>query len=343
MSVTIREVALRAKVSVKTVSRIINNEPLVRENTREKVQLAMAELGYTPSILAQRFARGRSHVVGLLVHRGNISEYVADILRGLMEVCSAEGYGVSIFSYRSDEPDAPNGVLHLVRQQYVDGLIFTPGCDNSPDLLASLEELNTPFVCIWPQNITHSYPHIATQDRQGAYELTSYLISLGHRRIGFITGEMDHSDSAERLNGFKAALNAHRIEFDPALVQYGDFSFPVGVMAGRALLKLPNPPTAIFASNDDMAVGVYHAADQLRISIPTQLSVAGFDDSRLATRILPPLTTVRQPIAEMARLAAQLLIRQLNGEDVTNGSFVLSTSLVIRNSTAPVDARSTHR
>jgi len=342
MTITIRDVAKFSGVSVKTVSRIINNEAPVREDTRAKVQRAMDELGYRPSVLAQRFARGHSRVIGLLIHRGNNSEYAFDILHGLMEICTAEGYGVSIFAYHREQGQSGQDVTQLIAQQFVDGLVFTPGCDDVPEQLAELDRMGAPFVRIWPQRPELPYPSVSAQDRQGAFELISYLISLGHQRIGIITGEMDHADSPERLVGYQAALEAHQIAFDASLVQYGDYSFASGRMCGRTLLKQNNPPTAIFASSDEMAVGVLHIAHELGIMVPKQLSVAGFDDSRMSQRVLPLLTTVRQPVSEMGRIAAQILIRRLNGQTLAQTNVVLSTSLVIRNSTAPID-RNTSR
>jgi LacI family transcriptional regulator len=338
----IRDVAKRAGVSVKTVSRIINNEPLVRDETRSKVLLAMQDLNYMPNISAQRMARGESRVIGLLQHRGNVSHYITEILRGMMEICTAEGYGVTIYAYNTDKPNSRmlvrQEILQLVGQQFVDGLLFTPPCDSSDELLAELQAMSAPFVRISPSNPRLPYPYVNTQDRQGAYEMTAHLISLGHTRIGFITGALDHAESHDRLAGFKAALADNRIAFDPDLLQNGDYSYEAGLICGRTLLRRADPPSAIFASNDDMAAGVMYTAAQLGIAVPDQLSVAGFDDDRISSRIWPGLTTVRQPTYEMARLATQMLIRRLHGQPLETLGFQLSTSLVIRGSTRTVIA-----
>lgn len=332
MPVTIHDVARQAKVSIKTVSRVINQEALVKESTRAKVLRVMEELGYRPNISARRLARGRSHVVGLVFHNATWY-YIHDVMRGMLETSRQEGYSTLIHPCDINKPEDQAEILGLVEQQQVDGFIFTPPCDNAISLLNQLQEWQVPFVRLTPWDRERPWPYVAARDWQGAYDMMQYLLSLGHRRIGFIIGDPDHRASYDRMEGYKAALEMHRIPFEPALVKQGDFHFESGISCGSELLKADPRPTAIFASNDNMAAGILTAAHQLGVAVPEELSVAGFDDVRLTQQVWPPLTTVRQPIYESARWATCLLVGLLKREPVQPVHHELSTTLVIRKST----------
>ncbi|MFQ5614249.1 MAG: LacI family DNA-binding transcriptional regulator [Anaerolineae bacterium] len=332
MAITIRDVAKQAGVSIKTVSRVINNETVVSEDTRSRVVTVMQELGYTPNISAQRLARGRSYVLGLVFHNATWN-YIDDVLRGMMETSRAEGYGSLIHPCDIDRPEDQAEIMRLVTQQRVDGFIFTPPCDNASILLQKLQTLQIPFVRLTPRDRRLPLPFVAANDWQGAYDMTEYLLSLGHRRIGFIRGNPTHQASHDRLAGYKAALEAHQVSFDPMLVKPGDFHFNSGVSSGRELFEIRPRPTAIFASNDNMAAGVLAAAHQLGVAVPAELSVAGFDDVRLAQQVWPSLTTVRQPIHDIAKWATCFLIGLLKNEALDNLHYELPTTLVIREST----------
>lgn len=333
MSITIRDVARHAGVSVKTVSRVINNEPLVNKVTRARVSTAMQELGYTPNISAQRLARGRSYIIGLVFHNATWN-YITDVIRGMLETSCAEGYDTLIHPCDIDKPEDQAEIVGLVEKQQVDGLIFTPPCDNASALLERLQALNVPFVRLTPQERRLSWPYVAANDWQGAYEMTEYLLTLGHRQIGFIIGEPTHQASQDRLAGFKAALEAYQVALNPALVKQGDFHFESGVACAQALLEVNPKPTAIFASNDNMAAGALAVVHQRGVAVPQELSVAGFDDVRLAQQVWPPLTTVHQPIYDIAKLATNLLIRLLKEENLNLFHYELPTSLIIRESTS---------
>ncbi|HEY65374.1 MAG TPA: LacI family transcriptional regulator [Caldilineae bacterium] len=335
VSVTIFDVARHVGVSIKTVSRVINNDPVVSEDTRAKVMAAVRELGYVPNVSARRLASRRSYVVGLVFHNATWA-YITEVQQGVLETCRKEGYGMLIHPCNAKKSEDQQEILRLVAQQQVDGFIFTPPCDNAVALLEELEARRIPFVRLTPCVRQGPSPFVAADDWRGAYEMTEHLINLGHRRIGFIMGNPDHQASHDRLAGFKAALEAHRIPFNPALIQQGDFQFESGVTCARALLGMEPRPTAIFASNDDMAAGVLAVAHQMGISIPADLSVAGFDDVPLARQVWPALTTIRQPIYEIAVSAAQLLIRLLKGESVETSFYELPTTLIVRESTGPV-------
>lgn len=336
MRATIEDVAKHAGVSIKTVSRVTNNEPFVADDTRAKVMTVMQELGYAPNVSAQRLASRRSRVLGVLfplLFRNFTWSWVNDVQGGVLDKCSEEGYGMLINPCRIERPQDQQEILRLVAQQRVDGFIFTPPSDNLTSLLESLQTQRIPFVRITPRDRQAPLPYVAPDDWQGAYDVTQHLLSLGHERIGFIMGDPDHQASHDRLAGFKAALEAHDVSFDPALVKQGEFLFESGVLYGRALLEAKPRPTAIFASNDDMAAGVLLVAHQLGIRVPEALSVAGFDDVPLAQQVWPSLTTVRQPTYEMAQLATRLLIDLLEGNPLPTLHHEFATELVIREST----------
>lgn len=330
---TIRDIATKAGVSIKTVSRVLNNEPMVGEATYARVTSVMAELGYVPNILAQRLARGRANVIGLLCHNATRA-YIHDVLSGALASARPRGYGVATILVDPHQPSVQDDLLRMVVEQRVDGYLFTPPCDNAPPLLEQLHRRAVPFVRLTPHDRTLPLPYVSATDRQGAQAMTEHLIALGHRRIGFVMGNPDHHATHDRLEGYVAALQSYGISKDDALICAGDWYFASGVAAGERLLALTPPPTAIFASNDEMAAGVLQVAHRRGVKVPDALAVAGFDDVPLAAQVWPPLTTVRQPIQEIAKLATGLLIDTLAGTPPPLVRFELPTELVLRESTA---------
>ncbi|MBL8056438.1 MAG: LacI family DNA-binding transcriptional regulator [Anaerolineales bacterium] len=330
---TIREIARQAGVSVKTVSRVINREPMVGEATRNRVLAIMKSLNYVPNVAAQRLARGRSQVIGLLFQNATWA-YLHDVLEGSLSIARDRGYSIltRLVDVRTERDREE--LLQMVAEQRVDGYLFTPPCDNAPELLDALHQRTIPFVRLTPHNRELPYPHVTASDFLGAREITDKLIALGHRRIGFIMGDTDHIASHDRLAGYRAALQANGLSFDPRLVLPGDWQFKSGTAGGAQLLQRRPRPTAIFASNDDMAAGVLSAAHRLGITVPAELSVAGFDDVPLAEQVWPPLTTVRQPIQQIARQASHLLIDLLEGKTLPALHYEFPTELIVRESTS---------
>lgn len=333
MATTIRDVAKRAGVSVKTVSRVLNDEPMVSAGTRVHVQKVIARLGYAPNVSAQRLARGQALVIGLLFD--NVSqEYFNSVLKGSFSAARDTGYGLLTIPFNVCDQSERQHILHMVAERRVDGFIFTPPCDNRRELLDELARAKIPFVRLSPHDRRLPYPHVRVQDFEGAVAMTEYLVELGHRRIGFIMGTKDHSASYERLRGFRETLKKFKVKFDPSLVRQGDWTFAAGIACGRALLSLPRRPGAIFASNDDMAAGVLYTAHQHGIRVPEQLTVVGFDDVPLAQQIWPSLTTVHQPIQQLSQLGTQLLIDLVRRIAVKTVQYDLPTELVVRDSAA---------
>lgn len=335
MPVTILDVAKAAGVSIKTVSRVVNNESSVSPTTRDKVLTAIETLGYTPNPSAQRLARGHTGIVGLLIH-DTAPSFIMEVLKGVMDVGEARGYQSSLHRCDVTQPEQVARILRMAAQHQIEGLIFTPPCDTSDEFIAALKKIRFPFVILMSHDRDLQKPWVVTSNEQGSFELTCHLLELGHRRIGFIQGNADHQDTWDRLKGYQRALQTYGISFDSQLVRQGFWTSESGLACARDLLagyRESHEPTAIVATNDEMAAGVIQAAWQLGLRCPEDVSVVGFDDVPLAGQLSPPLTTVNQPIREMASRAMEMLIDDfLEGEGIIQHVEV-KTRLIIRQST----------
>ena len=327
----IEDVAEAAGVSMKTVSRVLNEEPNVREETRRRVEAAVARLQYRPNPSARSLAGQRSYVVAL-VYDNPSSNYLMEVQGGVLDACRSAHYNLVLGPVAYDHPDCVAHIVELVQHSRSDGLVLTPPLTDDARLLARLEEMGVPFASISPHTPRGRIG--VTLDEQGAvFELISHLVSLGHRRIGHIKGHPDHGASAWRLAGYREALRHAGIAYDPALVVKGEFSWDSGVRGGERLLDLADPPTAIFAANDDTAAGVIRAAGKRGLVVPDDLSVCGFDDTPISSQIFPQVTTVRQPTRDMGRLATQELLKAIR--DPAAGEMVrMGYALQLRESTS---------
>jgi LacI family transcriptional regulator len=330
MRSTIKDVARIAKVSTKTVSRVLNNERYVSADARVRVERAMAELNFRPSVAARILAGKRSYQIAL-IYDNHSPHYIHQIQVGVWARCVEEG--VRLLAQPSDaaSPLLAAEVGGLIDQTQVDGVILSSPVTDAVAALEELERRNIPYVRISPGSEHGRSSSVSMDDVQAADDMTSHLIALGHKRIGFIIGHPNHTASDLRLFGYRRALDRAGLPFEPKYVRPGAFDFASGEAAADVLLDLPQPPTAIFASNDDMAAGVLTVAHRRGMILPRDLSVAGFDDTALASQLWPPLTTVRQPTRDLAYAAASLLFA--GDEDRVHRR--LPHELVIRASTAP--------
>lgn len=326
---TIHDVAAAAGVSIKTVSRVLNNERYVRDITRQKVEQAMEELQFRPSSAARALASGRSLQVALLYDNPS-PYYVYNIQAGARQRCRELGFRLIFQECDVHSPDFVDEIKALINEMHLGGLILSPPVTDQPALLTELTRRGIPFVRIAPGIHSGPSPYAYMDDVAAAMDMTRYMARLGHERIGFIIGHPDHGSSRDRLQGYRQGLAAEGLVEDPALIRQGTYSYESGRAAAFELLRLPVRPTAIFASNDDMAAGVLAVAHELGMEVPGELSVAGFDDTDLARVVWPPLTTIRQPTRELAYTAADML---LSGEDAVTAR-ALSYELVVRGSTA---------
>lgn len=334
---TIHDVARSAGVSIKTVSRVLNDEPNVRPETRARVLAASESLRYQPSLSARSLAGHRSCLLGL-VYANPSSNYLFELQHGAMDRCRQEKFRLFVHQCSGQDESLARDVIGLIDQTHVDGLIVAPPLSQAHALIEALEQRGVPFVRIAPDETQHLSAYVTMDDEGAAREMTEYLIAAGHSRIGFIAGDPGYHASAQRLAGYRAALDAHGIPLEADYLGEGLFTFDSGKQAANALLRLRRPPTAIFASNDDMAAGVLSAAHERGIDVPRQLSVAGFDDTYVARIVWPRLTTVHQPSYELAFNATELLLQELK-DSAAPRAVRLPHELVVRESTAPCAAQ----
>jgi LacI family transcriptional regulator len=328
---TIRDVASAAGVSIATVSRVLNGRPDVATDTRETVLRAVKDLGFTTNRSARSLSGARTFTVGVRVPL--IDEYFSGILGGAADALHEQDIQF-VLALTLHLRDRAAAVLERFTNGATDGaLLILP--EQSSNELDALVRSGYPFVIVDPLESLHEgVPTVSSTNALGGRVATEHLLALGHRRIGVITGVPDWLASVERLSGYRAAHAAAGVLPDPSLVAESDWSFAGGEAAAAALLERPDPPTSIFAFNDIMAVGVMRAAHAHGLRVPHDLSVVGFDDQEHAKMATPTLTTVRQPLAEMGRMAVSLLIRQLENRQLEGLRIELQTRLVARNSTA---------
>ncbi len=335
---TITDVANLAKVSIKTVSRVVRREPNVSEKTREAVEKAIAELNYRPTISARSTTGARSFMLGLIFDNPNPS-YTFELLIGAQHAARDNGYQLIFEPIEQNGKGLGGAITDLVIQGNLEGVIVPPPLCDDPSVLAALSKLNRPFARIAPSREPSLGFGVSMDDYGAARAMTEHLIGLGHKRIAHIMGRKGTATTANRYRGYLDALHAAGIASDEALVMQGDFQLRSGVECGDALLGLPEPPTAIFAANDDMAAGVLMVAHRRGLSVPEDVSVAGFDDAETASAMWPPLTTIRQPIAELAATAARRIIEyQRDSEKDTLQNIQLDYELIVRESTGPAPA-----
>jgi LacI family transcriptional regulator len=333
---TIIDVAGKAGVSFATVSRVMNNDVHVRHETRERVLKAMQELGFVANRQARSLAGGKSNTMGVLVPDLGTG-YIGEIIRGIDAELSLTDMDLVLYTTHRTASKEANYVANLARGM-VDGLLLV--LPRSPiDFIGTLTERNFPFVLIDHQGTGKDCPAVGATNWQGAYNATEYLIELGHNRIGFITGSMDLGCAVERLEGYRSALRTYHIADAPELIYEGTFFQPDGFAGASALLDLPVPPTAIFASNDVMAMGVMDSVRTRGLRVPDDVSIVGFDDIPQASVIRPALTTINQPLEKMGRVAAQMLMDLLHQPEKKVGRIELPTRLVVRDSCRPPRAQ----
>lgn len=328
----IRDIAALAGVSVATVSRVLNGRPDVSSATRDMVRRHIRERGYVTSRTARALASGRTGLIGLTVPY-MVDHYFAQILTGATEAVYERDARLVVCPTRS-EHDREVSLLERLMHGTTDGaLLIAPS--ETPAELAALRRRAYPFVVVDPPDtLDEDIPVVCAAGWSGARTATEHLIALGHTRIGAITGARGQRASRDRMAGYQAALFAASLPVNPALVVESDFSIEGGYRAALHLLAQGDAPSAIFAFNDNMALGVLRAARERGLDVPRRLSVVGFDDLEMAALVTPELTTVRQPLQEIGRVAAGVLYRLLDGQPLDATRIELSTRLVVRASTA---------
>lgn len=336
---TIADIAREAGVSKMTVSRVISAPLTVRKETRERVARIIAELHYTPNRSARMLSGARQLRFGLL-HNNPRSSYIMDFLMSAIEQASLMDVQLIARGCQLGNDDA--AMLNSLINSGVDAIILTPPLCDSAVLRDMVRDSDLPGLLVSTDAGETTISSVALDETAAAREMTEHLLALGHRRIGFIAGEPALAASHARQDGFVAALEAAGIAPEPALIAQGDFTYRSGLQATDQLLALPERPTAIFASNDDMAAAAVMTARRHGLDVPAQLSVCGFDDSWIATATYPELTTIRQPIADMARRGVMLLAELAQSQDDgdrTARHLMMPHELIVRGSAATLRPR----
>ena len=338
----LKDVAEQAGVSSMTVSRVLNQDPKVSEAKRTVVIAAIKKLNYRPNVSARRLASNKSFFIGLLYFDLDTSYLSKFLLQGL-KACRLTGHHLIVNEMDDDIEKSLASVKELIEVTQVDGLILLPHVCDDVKLLDILQSVNIPFVRISPDTQLNLSPYICMDDYQASFEMTELLIIKGHTKIGHIIGNPNQGVSQLRYQGYLDALHSHNIEVPPEYIQQALFSYDSGLIAAKKLLALDDKPTAIVAANDEMAAAVLAAANLLRIVVPEELSITGFDDGNVAVTVWPNLTTVRQPILQMAELAVDIIssdkFSNSSTEDIQNFRNVLDFKIIERASTAKVPTK----
>lgn len=310
-TITINDIARLAQTSKRTVSRVLNGSPLVGKATLERVQSVIKEHNYQPDKQARGLASKRSYLIGIIYDNPD-ALYIDQVQRGVLSVCTAIGYELIIHPCQWEQPDFIEDCETFIQRSGVEGVIILPPVSESSELARLLHDKQFPYVRIASSELDSQERIVVSKDRSAMTEIAEHLISLGHRDITMITGPEKFTSSIERKEGFIAALADHGLVINDNNIVQGLNTYESGIELAKQLLTNKNRPTAIFANNDEMAAGVIRAASDLNITIPNELSVAGFDDNLFASRIIPSLTTVKRPVEEMAISAANKLLTSIN-------------------------------
>lgn len=329
MNPTIRDVAELAGVHPSTVSRVINDDSRISEKTKNKVLSIIKKLGYTPNAIARGLKTKRTYTLGMLIP-DITNPFFAEIARGVEDAANANGFNI-ILCNTDDKLKKERIYLEILKGKRVDGLILGTAHIKDKSIL-ELEKKKFPYILV-SRNIEKLNKNcIIVDDVAGGIMVTEYLIKLGHRRIAHITGPLKTRSALNRLKGYKLTLKKCEIEYRDELVGEGDFRIKGGYQVMKRFLKLAEPPTAIFAANDLLALGAMQAIQKKKYHIPEDFCIIGFDDIRLASFVYPPLTTIRQPMLEMGALAVKMLLKIIEEGEFNQRKIVLKPKLIIRES-----------
>jgi len=332
---TINDIAKMAGVSKRTVSRVLNDSPKVNPETREKIEKIIRKTEYSPSTQARGLASKRSYLLGLFYDDPN-AIFIQAVQRGILSVCNDKGYELVVHPCNYQDPNLIDQVLNSIRRSKVDGAIVLPPISADEQLAGALKAAGVKYVRLSAKLVDLPERVVVSDDRAAMKQVVDLFLEHGHRRIGIVVGPPHRIASAERLEGFRDCLRQRGVPLDPHLVVEGDFTYDSGWRCAEALLQRPDRPTAIFASNDEMAIAVIHSAQEMGIAVPEQLIVVGFDDGPMARLMRPTLTTLRRPSEKMAQLAARKLIAAIDGnrDEMDELPTTLTPHLVERDSTA---------
>ena len=331
---TINDVARLSGVSKKTVSRVINRSPLLNDDTRKRVLKVIADLGYVPNPQARALALRTNFLIGL-IHDNPNAQMVLNVQQGILEALQGTEFEMVVRPVDRGSAAMLDDVRAFIERQRLYGVVLLPPISENDALARLCDELGCRYVRMGSAELDDQAHMVASNDREAVVEAVQHLIGRGHRLIGLVSGPHGFRSASERRQGFEDALAAAGVKLPRSLIAEGNYTFESGIAAAEKLLDLSPRPTAIFASNDEMAAGVIHAARQRGLDVPADLSVIGFDDTPIASHLWPPLTTVRWPIISMARAAAYKLLATTAGEDPVAEPALFLSRLIDRGSVAP--------
>lgn len=331
MPVKIEDIAQQLGVSVSTVSKALNDYSDVSEATRKRVQDAAREMGYYPSAAAQSLRRRRTNRIGLIVNYpiGFIGEYLSQLIVGVALAAEREGYNVILYTPSADQYDQ---LTRICRAREVDGLLLLWGA-LTPETITLMERENVPFVVVARRIAEYDVPFVVVDNKGGALALTHHLTSLGHRRIGFTPWPEERTTNLDRLSGYRQALEEAGIPYDENLVVTITREPENRYAAMNKLLDLPNPPTAVFAFHDYVAIQALRAATDRGLRVPEDVAIAGFDGMYSSLITSPPLTTVKHSVQEIGQQAVEVLLMRMSNNNQSPYQIILPTELVLRQST----------
>jgi len=335
MKATINDVAKQAGVSIKTVSRVMNNEPSVRQPTRDKVMEVVTALNYKPNLAARNLAGTKAYSIAFIYDNPN-AYYIIDMQNGILSACKKQGFELLIHPCNSKSEHLLEEITNMIRHSRIAGIVLTPPFSEIPEFVQHILALDVDVVRIMSGDVAPDElaPCIMVNDHQASMSITQHLIDLGHKDIGFIAGETAHMSTVERLKGYKQALKNNDIAIDERLIIEGKYSFESGVEGAKRLMAGDKKPTAIFSCNDEIAAGALFSARLMGISIPEQLSITGFENSPFSRQTWPRLTTADQPNPQIAEDAANLLIAKVRKHPAKNISSQYTPQLIVRDSTS---------
>lgn len=335
MKTTINDVAKLSGVSIKTVSRVMNNEASVRQATREKVMAAVKELNYQPNLAARSLAGTKSYTIAYIYDNPN-AYYVIDMQNGILDECRKQSFELVIHPCNSKSVDIIDEITSMVKHSRIAGVVLTPPFSEMPEIGKRLNEIGVKFVRILSGNTAPDTisPCIMVNDFDAAFEITQHLINLGHKDIGFISGGKEHRSTFERIEGFKAALQKNNINSRDDLIVDGEYSFESGVQGAQLLLEKEHKPTAIFSCNDEIAAGALFASRLQNVAIPEELSIVGFENSPFSRQTWPKITTADQPNQTIAQTATALLINEIREQKSEGICEQFTPKLLVRDSSA---------
>ena len=331
---TIRDVARKARVSVATVSRVLNSPSQVRAHTREKVLRAMEQCHYIYNALAGSLSARKTTMLGVVIP-AITNPIFATVTKGIQDYAARNGYSILLGNTDYNEENERQ-LINLFQEKRIDGVIFNGPWRSAP-LILRMKSTNLPFVITWQKVKDKDVSFVAFDNFRSAYRSIEYLIGLGHRRIAMIAGKFSVSERAlVRWQAYRKCLGDHGLMYDPQFLVEKEYSFSEGKKGMAYLLELPSRPSAVFCGNDVLAIGAMVKAKEKGLKIPEELSVTGFDDMEISAFYDPPLTTVAVPAYEMGRMAAKILIEYLRGDSQEPQQCMLEANLIVRGSTAKI-------